>query len=142
LLPELLPSQITGRSELLLPEITDGFVGLSGDCRVTTVAAAKKKDTTSPVVYLRVFIIPSWYEIKKQAARLSPLWRPVAFRHHLAMIVALSTFQVIQPLILLCGRPEKYDDILHEKQDIVPHCLSGIFVIELVRYGVLGKLFF
>ncbi len=39
-----------------------------------------------------IVMILSFGNKLKQATRLSPLWRPAAFRHHLTVIVALSTF--------------------------------------------------
>jgi len=51
------------------------------------------------VMHFHTFLPPAI--TLKQAARLSPLWRPAAFRHHLTMIVALSAFTVNSLLILL-----------------------------------------
>jgi len=50
------------------------------------------KNSGEPRFY-RLHNIPPGIELKKQAARLSPLRRPATFRHRLAAAVALSAFR-------------------------------------------------
>ena len=88
-----------------------GRLGL-GDCQLSSgrINAADIKSTANPIrpflkgttTLITPFFTTRAYVVMtfssaitlKQATRLSPPWRPVAFRHHFTVIVALSTFTV------------------------------------------------